>query len=503
MTDDNGSSPSGTGRDEASGPALPGRELDRTTAACRLLSTAVARVDATIVRDVVIVLPGIMGSELWKGDDPVWSMRPGSIIASILTLGRGINKVRLPAGIGDGEPDDGVEARSTISTLHVIPGLWSPIDGYDGLLNFLRGERFHLVERTQRQPDVMPNLIEFAYDWRLSNGVNAKRLKAVADTALDQWRAQPGFGDAKLVLIGHSMGGLVARRFLENEGGAADTRALITIGTPHRGAAMAIDALANGIKKGIGALSVDLTDFARSLPSLYELLPTYDAVVMTDGSRRALLPEDPGLDTDMVRRAAAFHDEITAASASRPQPYRHYKVVGTRQPTATTATLRHESFRVLEEIDGHDQGGDGTVPRLSSQPFVDGAPDDDDVHGLNEKHGSMQLHRSTFDVIDEVLTREEIIWQDGGGDGLAVRLDELWLTTDEPELTVVDPPDRRLRVTILDEHGDEAAAPVTVDAAGSAVLPRLPPGGYLARVGATTKGGPPPVSSPFLIWDPT
>jgi triacylglycerol esterase/lipase EstA (alpha/beta hydrolase family) len=49
------------------------------------------------------------------------------------------------------------------------------------------------------------------------------------------------YGDARVVLICHSMGGLVARHYLEVLGGYKDAKALITFGTPHRGS---IDALA-------------------------------------------------------------------------------------------------------------------------------------------------------------------------------------------------------------------------------------------------------------------
>ena len=114
----------------------------------------------------------------------------------------------------------------------------------------------------------------FAYDWRLSNRWTAELLKERVESALTRWReSAPERSDAKVVFVCHSMGGLVARWYLDVLGGAEIARALVTLGTPHRGALKALEQLVNGVRKGPGPLKVDLTGFARSLPSSYELLP--------------------------------------------------------------------------------------------------------------------------------------------------------------------------------------------------------------------------------------
>lgn len=164
-------------------------------------------IDPTSVRDVVIVVPGIMGSELVdaKGHR-IWSVSAGALANAVRTLGKSLRQLQLPADIGDNPPDDCVRATALLTSLHVIPGLWSPITGYDGLLVFLRSPRFRLVEADPRDRRVIPNLIPFPYDWRLSNRFNGRLLARVAVDALERWRAQPGMGEAKLVLICHSMG---------------------------------------------------------------------------------------------------------------------------------------------------------------------------------------------------------------------------------------------------------------------------------------------------------
>ena len=47
------------------------------------------------------------------------------------------------------------------------------------------------------------------------------------------------------------------------------------MGTPHRGALNSLEQLVNGVRKGPGPFRVDLTEFARSLPAAYQLLPEY------------------------------------------------------------------------------------------------------------------------------------------------------------------------------------------------------------------------------------
>ena len=93
------------------------------------------------------------------------------------------------------------------------------------------------------------NWFDFPYDWRRDNRVAARHLAERAPAWLHAWRKQSGNKDAKLVLVGHSMGGLVARHYLEVLGGWRDARMLVTFGTPYRGSLNALDFLCNGFKK--------------------------------------------------------------------------------------------------------------------------------------------------------------------------------------------------------------------------------------------------------------
>jgi pimeloyl-ACP methyl ester carboxylesterase len=453
--------------------------------------------ETTVVRDVVIVVPGIMGSELVDATGrPVWSVSAGALANAVRTLGKSLRRLQLPDGIGDHSPDDGIRATALLKSLHVVPGLWSPITGYDGLLAFLRSARFHLSEPQPGNHGLIPNLIPFPYDWRLSNRFNGRLLARVAVDALEQWRSQPGMEDAKIVLVCHSMGGLVARWFAEREGGAELIRALITIGTPFRGSLNALTHLVNGLEPGVGPLRIPLTEFARSLPALYQLLPQYDCLITDNGRTGLVAGRCPGLDTGMLADAVAFHKAIEGHDALH---YALHKVVGIRQPTPTTAWLSGGKAVPSVEIDGQNQGGDGTVPRLSAEPVAGRGRE---VHEIADQHGELQGTRSLLDLVDGILSREEIIWQAAPTEGFGVEMADVWSTLQEPGLQVSGLQDWRLLAAVEDETGRQVVEPIPVSAEGRADFGRLPEGGYRAVVTSSSPEGPSPVGKPFLVLDP-
>ena len=136
----------------------------------------------------------------------------------------------------------------------------------------------------------------------------------------------------------HSMGGLIARWYIEKCGGAEITRKLITLGTPYRGAARALGQLVNGAHPGLGPFRLDLTRFARSMPSLHQLMPEYACIQQGDDLAKTTGITLPELDTAMVTDAMRFYTDLQDAEAKRPQSLAAtHAIVGTTQPTATTA----------------------------------------------------------------------------------------------------------------------------------------------------------------------
>ena len=121
--------------------------------------------------DLAVVLPGILGSTLAQDGHLVWAPSAGSALRAIGTFGASITRLELPAGIGDDHPHDRVEPVALMPDLHVLPGIWTPVKGYDMLLARLRS----LGYREPDGPGAPPgNLLPVPYDWRLSCRYNGR-----------------------------------------------------------------------------------------------------------------------------------------------------------------------------------------------------------------------------------------------------------------------------------------------------------------------------------------
>ena len=259
---------------------------------------------------LVIVLPGISGSVLSKDGKEVWGTSTAAIWRAVTSGGESIRALAIK-GVDDPSLDDlgdGVKATGLVQDLHIIPGLWK-IDGYTGLVNRLQSS-------LQLEPG--RNLFEFAYDWRRDNRVSARKLAQAAKGWLDRWRATSGASEAKLVLVAHSMGGLVSQYFLEVLGGWKDTRALVTFGTPYRGSLNALGYLANGFSEGVGPLKVDLTSTLATFTAVYQLLPAFECVDRGDGKLERIgeIAGANGVDPARARRRW----RSTARSRPRRKP---------------------------------------------------------------------------------------------------------------------------------------------------------------------------------------
>ena len=356
-------------------------------------------------RDVVILLPGITGSVLARRDGKeVWSPSAGALWRLVTSFGGSIEDLELDAG----GVDDGVTAPRLIPDVTIVPGLIK-IDGYS------RIERY-LIEQLGLTPG--RNYFPFPYDWRRDNRQTAQRLQRQAHEWLHAWRASSGASDAQLVLVGHSMGGLVARYFLECLEGWKSTRALITLGTPHRGALNAVDFIVHGMKKGVGPFGLDLTPLLRSFPSVYQLLPIYPCVDVgaAELARIAAAAQSgalPNVDADRAADARRFHSEIedaqkvnTSDAAYLDDGYTLLSVVGIEQPTLQSAKSSGGRVELLRSYGGEDMGGDGTVPRVSATP-IEMSEMRREIYAA-EMHGSLQNADGALANIKGALTRSRI-----------------------------------------------------------------------------------------------
>jgi pimeloyl-ACP methyl ester carboxylesterase len=345
--------------------------------------------------DLVVVIPGILGSTLRRGSRQTWGYRQIARNLHALTA-RLTADLSLPASAfdspGEGH-DDGTQVTGVLKTLGIVPGFVT-IDGYDELL-------FRLRTRFLEDCDA---IVEFPYDWRLSNEHTARRLKRTVESLLDaRRRAHPA---ARLVLVGHSMGGLVARYYAECLDERKLTRRVVTIGTPYQGAVKALSVLGNGYAE-LGPKKFRVGELARSLPSVAELLPIYDCLELAESAPGRLTnlraAKVPGLPDAAVQRCLRFHEQIAAAVAANGEDRPEYHaLLSHRQRTDGWAAIDDAGKVVAHQPADLADQGDGTVPRCSASPPE--WADDAGATFLAGKHSALQQQREALIQLQGILT---------------------------------------------------------------------------------------------------
>ena len=281
--------------------------------------------DDTKPWDLVVVVPGIGGSVLERNHTDVWDLDARTVLGHLWNRARAIESLTLPRDLGDEAPNDDVVATRLVDGMTLVPGIWEPIDGYRNLIGFLEETvGLHTIRDNRADGGDGGNLLCFAYDWRLSNRYNATRLKVEIERALKRRACLESPGGRGVALICHSMGGLIARYFLDVLAPDAPVELLVTLGTPHRGALKALDVLSNGIPHLYGRTRKRLTAFVRSLPSVHQLLPEYACINAGEAEPEWFDAATCGLDSVM----ASDSEEIPRRDRRRRPDAGFARVVG-------------------------------------------------------------------------------------------------------------------------------------------------------------------------------
>jgi hypothetical protein len=427
--------------------------------------------------DIVVLIPGITGSVLKRDGEDVWGPSAGAVLHGLFSGGKTIQKLRLEHDDPDlDDLGDGVTATALIGDVHLFPKLWK-IDGYT-----------KVAQRLQRALQLKPgtSYFELPYDWRRDNRVAARLLQRKAHDWLKTRRET--HPDAKLILIGHSMGGLVARYFIECLGGFKDTRTLITFGTPHRGSLNALDSLSNGVRK---FHLLDLTELSRSFTSIYQLLPIYKCYDDGRGEPIRLKEADqiPGLDIERVHAADQFHREIeqavsdNKADAGDGERYDIRPIVGIEQPTNQSARLVNGRVELVRSREDFDEMGDGTVPRVSATPIEEG---EERTAFAATRHASLQNADAVLTHVHGLLTRPRDLGRVravGAPTTLSLDLEDVYLVDEPIRVAVRSSAAGEPLVAVLEDaetgmQSEAAPLPQTDDEWREVELPPSPPGTY-------------------------
>ena len=200
-----------------------------------------ARLHAPLRYLPIVIVPGIMGSRLTdpKTGELVW------------------NPVGKP--IGDGpQPFACNNERLTQTSAELVPDETHGFD-YDeadqeheiqGIRHYynLVGDFYGSLAKDMSALDcghsdiyqLKPKVYCAGYDWRLDAAKSALRLAGVVEEALRETR------ERKVILIAHSMGGLVSRYYCRVLGGESRVHALILLASPTMGAPPAYTQLKHG-----------------------------------------------------------------------------------------------------------------------------------------------------------------------------------------------------------------------------------------------------------------
>lgn len=436
----------------------------------------------TAIRHILIIVPGILGSRLARDGELIWG---GTKIASTL-----LNPVKALGLRGDGlSPDPGVAAVGLIKRPLQFPGL-SKIDIYDDLVKRLQNT--FALDAT--------NFLVFPYDWRLSCEVNAKILADRVWPLLEEKRrSEP---EAKLVFVCHSMGGLLVQCFTDTMGGAPETLEVITLGTPFRGSVKALGVMARGWPPSLPVLRQRFRSLALTLPSVYELLPGYRAIVDSGELRvvtRGDLPEDAS--DDLFSRARSLMAAVGHATA---RSYGRTVIVGSAQPTPQFADVSGGAVKILRQWTGRngprDERGDGTVPRQSVTPPE--WPDDRHAIPLPQTHIGLPNASAAHRILKNVLTATPRAEQALSRAKLAIDVPDL-VPAGEP-LTVgceITEGDAQIplvaELTPLDDwRAAHRRSPRPAEDGLAASFPDLPPGDYKVSVGPAM-----PMPDVRPVWD--
>jgi hypothetical protein len=343
-----------------------------------------------------VLVPGILGTSLENiypvRPETTWSLWEAAEVE--LAGGVDIPELRLT---DDGEAD---------AADHVVTraGWLLPV-AYMAVVRALRGR-------------LGAPVYVFPYDWRLPTAVNARRLaRFVRGLRRKPMTGVPGW-DGTVDFVAHSLGGLIVRGFLEAwtalEGTPPPVGRVAFVATAHRGSLDAVDAMVRGETLFLGGRK-ELRKLARTFPSVYELLPTYAALV--DGSGADLDVFDAASWQSNV--ATSPTDPLRPAHLARARAY----LAGLPAPAGALCVFGNRPASTLRRLVAQDRGGerwfdfagaergDGdevvTVEsaRLPGAPAVEIAWQDVSYFALKARHVSMHAFLLTLDEVQTMVCR--------------------------------------------------------------------------------------------------
>jgi pimeloyl-ACP methyl ester carboxylesterase len=251
-----------------------------------------------------------------------------------------------------------------------------------------------VIDEIREEMEDRPHAYAFTYDWRKDNRIAAKELgafiKKVLHIAGVHEKAAGRKAPQRVTLVGHSMGGLVIKWCATSVVKPSRIDKIVTIATPYGGSLKAVEALLPGARNLFGMEhKKSMRHAARTLPGLYQLLPSWRHAIVNKKTGRHMSPFSVGswqkslVDTLAKTYGPTFfkdrlddaRDFAKVVAASWPQELRDrvYYAYGRGSKTWHQVQVDPDKGRFyLFDKAATDTKGDGTVHELSAQrPEID------------------------------------------------------------------------------------------------------------------------------------
>lgn len=263
----------------------------------------------------------------------------------------------------------------------------------------------------------------FGYDWRMDNDDSAQKLKEFID----------GLETDRVNIVAHSMGGLVAARYIGN-GNENKVDKLITLGTPYLGAPKTLYTFERG---GVGSFITNLivnnaiAEIAKDMKSVYQLLPSsnyfsynktyYLELIYNDGwfknTKEALtthiqteveITKRNWFNLNLYNNSKLFHNQLSILDIL--DSVDSYLFVGDQIGTIGKVTYEYKkegdeyAFNKLRNVDEDSVSGDGTVPVISAN--IGGRVNKDRIYYIRKDHTDLMKDKNVITQILNILKNQ-------------------------------------------------------------------------------------------------
>ncbi len=371
--------------------------------------------DPIIAKNPVLIVPGLSGTELKRGDELLWA----NIDKMFLDVDDGfLDSLQFNKNLFSENAD--IQVGSVINKLNALIGL-GKFDYTDSLISDLKTQGY--IENQ--------TLFTFPYDWRYGvSGKYADGKTNVDFLAQNIQEILQQTGAQNVDVIAHSMGGLITKQYVKSHTTDNHIGKAVFVGVPSTGSPKAVKTLLEGDNLDMFFVSQDeIKKISENMPAIYDLLPTQQyynikgsfVKVVDQGSLLSPDYSENDLDYqefehfmvgDHLLNATAFNQAKVLHSQSfdnfdlRAAGVDMYAIDGCNTGTLGTITEEHATNILGQSIVQYKTpvftAGDGTVPLESSTnlPVDQGKK----YYALSSNHSKLMTMDGTRQQIVNIIS---------------------------------------------------------------------------------------------------